>query len=329
MEPTLDDALLTAYLDGELTPQDRQRLEQRLANEPELRQRYVMLEETWHCLDLLEQESADAEQIETTLKIAAVSISAYPSTTSASKMLRFGKWGIALFAGLAVFIVTFQIGKQSPLDNPSFRQKIERLEMYRAILGNDGIELVRKLAIDRVFLPPLPGDVQPVDPSEYEPSPLGWLSNDFTDSVIGYHYEFDDVALYQLLYRNIQTYNRLPPEMVKQIRILHHDIESAPRRTELLLTLQNYYHWFKSLQPYEKFDLRKPASIEEKVAAIIALKSFLEHQPEDVPMSSEIVGIEESSRLAETLTELTPWRKEQLLNDAPNRIINELKQSSR
>ena len=326
MEPTLDDALLTAYLDSELTPEDRRHLEQRLANEPELRQRLNLLEETWHCLDLLEQVSMDAEQVETTLKIAAVSVS--PLFFTASKTSRLGKWGIALFASLAVFFVTFQFGKQSPLDNPSFRQKIERLDMYLAILDEGGIKLVRELAEKRVFLPPLPHDVLPIDSHEYEPSPHGWFAGDLAHWVIGNHDEFDNAELYQLLSRNIQTYNRLPPERARLVHKLHHDIEMAPRRNELLWTLQNYYHWCKALQRYERIELKQSKPIEEKVAAIIKLKTYLERQPEDTPMPSEIVGIEESSRLAETLSELTLWRKERLLNDEPIRIINELKQLS-
>ena len=327
MEPTPDDALLTAYLDGELTPQDRQQLEERLANEPELRRRLTLLEETWHCLDLLEQECVDSEQIETTLKIAAISVSAHPLTTS--KIVRFARGSVALLAGVVVFFGTFQIGKQAPLDDPSFRQMIERLEIYHAILDEGGIELVRQLAQDRVFLPPLPDDAQSVDPSEYEPSPRSWFFGDLTHSVVSYHSEFDDAELYQLLYRNLQTYNnRLSPEKVKQIQELHQNIESAPRRSELFLTAQNFYHWFNSLQRYEQFQLRKSKPIAERVAAMIELKASLELQPGDTPMPSEIAGFEESSRLAETLAELTPWRKERLLNDAPNRIIDELKQSS-
>ena len=327
MEPTPDDVLLTAYLDDELAPQDRRHLEQRLANEAELQRELDLLKETRDYLDLLEQESVNAEQIETTLQIAAVSISKFP--LAASRASRFGRWAITAIVALTLFAVTFQIGNQSPLSNPSFRQTVERLDMYLAILDDDGIELLQHLAMNRVFLPQLSDDVSPVAQSEYKPQPRGWLANTFTLSTAGEHRELDESGLYQLLHRNIQTYRRLPPEKAKQIQKLHLDIETAPRRTELLLTLQNYYHWFKSLQPYEKIELRKPRTIAEKVTAIIDLKTYLEQEPGDVSsVISEIVGIEESKQLVETLEGLILWRKERLLNEEPIRIINELKQSS-
>ena len=330
MEPTPDEALLTAYLDDELTPQDRQHLEQRLANEPELRQRLTLLEETWHCLDLLEQESTDTEQIETTLKIAAISMSA--SSFVPLKISPFKKWGLAVFAGLALFAITFHLGKRSPLDDSSFRPMVERLDMYRAILDDDGLDLLRQLAVERVFLPPLPDDVPPIDPHEYQPNPHSSRTfHTFTYPVMNYRDEYNNTELYQLFYKNIQTFHNLSWEKREQVRKLHRDIKEAPRSVELVLTLQNYYYWLKSLQSYEKVKLKKPKLLEEKIEEIIALKTHLDRQQTDdsTLMPSEIIGIEESKHLAEALAKLTIEQQERLLNDEPFRIINELKQSFR
>jgi len=328
MEPTPDEALLIAYLDGELSPPDRELLDQRLTDESELRHRLTLLEGTWRCLDLLEQESVVAEQIEATLNITAISLSSIPLIPP--KIHRYGRWGIAVLAGMVLFVITFTLGKQSATDTSSFRRMVERLEMYRAI-SDDGLEFLRLLARERAFLPPLPEGIPRGEPHEYEPSFFsGWMSNTVIGRAINYHDESDDPERYQLFSKNYQTYSLLSKEKAEQVRKLHRDIEGAPRSVELALTMQNYYHWLKSLQQYERNDLRNLKTPDEKVADIIELKSRLDRRlSEDTPsMSSEIIGIEESKSLAETLAKLPSWRQERLLNNTPLQIINDLKRSA-
>ena len=329
MEPTIDEALLTAYLDGELTPHDRQFLEQRLVNEPELRQRLTLLEEIRYCLDLLEQEGPDIEKIETTLKVAAVSVSTSPFTQL--KINRYVKWGIAALIAVLLFTVSFQFGKQSFLNDPCFRQMVERLDMYIAV-SDDGFELLYQLADKRVFLPPLPEDSPPIDPLGYTPITRSlWKYNAFTRPVTKDQDESNKEELYQVFYKNIQKFHNLSREKADQVRKLHWDIQNVPRSLELTLTLQNYYHWLKSLQSYEKNALKRSQPIEGKVADIIKLKKFLDEQQADdeTLIPSEIIGIEDRKCLAEALAKLPPWEQERLLNNDPLKIINELKQSFR
>ena len=327
IEPTPDEALLTAYLDGELSSQDRQRLEQRLAHEPKLRQQLTILEETWHYLDLLEQEGTDTEQVETTLKTAAVSLLDSPIVP-----MRMGwciKWGTAILIGMVLFTGSFQFGGQFYLDDPFFRRMIERVDMYRAI-SDDGLDLLRRLTNERVFLPPLPQDMPPMDPHEYEPhAHFYWTFAAFVNPVIYDRNDIDETEWSQLFYKNIQKFHILSPEKKKQILKLHRDIEGTPGRVELVLTLQNYYHWLKSLQAYERNDLNRSTSTEEKAAGIIALKKHLDERQLDdaVSMPSEIIGMEENKNLAKALAELPPWRQERLLNIEPIQIINELKRT--
>ena len=109
MEPTPEESLLTAYLDGEISPQDKQLLEQRLAEESELRERLSELEETWHYLDLLERENADAEKIETTMRVTAISMSAIPLLPP--KIRWFSEWSAFFLACALLLMTSFYLGK--------------------------------------------------------------------------------------------------------------------------------------------------------------------------------------------------------------------------
>ena len=324
MEPTADETLLTAYLDGELSPQDRQLLEQRLAQEPELRQRLVLFEDTWHCLDLLEQESSNVEQIETTLHVAAVSLSQVPFVPTT--MNPFKKRILAALVGVVLFAIAFHLGTQPFLDDPSFRQMIERYDMYLAVADDGGLPLLQQLAFKRVFLPPLPEDAAAIDPSEYEPG-------SHRRSGIVRHQsprkESDDPELYRLFYRNLQRFDTLTTDKTQQVRRLHQDIERTPGHDDLVTTLQNYYYWLKSLQSYERAGLTQQKSMESKVSAITELKTRLDnrHLDDAMQMPSEVIRFEESERLAEALADLPPWQQDRLLNNDPIQIINVLQQS--
>ena len=340
MEPTPDEALLTAYLDGEIVPADRQGLEKRLADEPELRQQLALLEETWNYIDLLEKEETDAEKVETTLKILAVSLSTKPAVSSSTT--RWPPWFLAPIAGLLFFAVCYPFGmhsaKRNTFADPSFRQMMERLDMYLALMNeDDGLELLRYLSAHRVFLPEthhgVPLGATPVDINEFRPNlrvQTASAFHDFFRDVLSHsavaewgHWESE-----QIVWRNIQTYQLLSSEQASQMLQIHRAIEGAPRRAELLLTLQNYYHWLKSLQAYERMTLRQPKPLEEKASDIIGLKTRLDYLQlgHSAFMPAEIVDMEESQRLAEVLSVMPFNERDRLLNGDPLLMINEIKQ---
>ncbi|MCL2005763.1 MAG: hypothetical protein FWG73_06325 [Planctomycetaceae bacterium] len=324
MEPTPDEALLIAYLDGEITPQDREALEQRLAEEPELQEKLTLLGETWNYLELLEKEDADAVQIETTLKTVALSLSIAHVPALQKKPAK--QWAVFAIVGLAIFFIFLQVGLRTSFDDPSFRRKLERLDMYLAITNDDdGLELLQKLTAKRVFLPALP-DAELPDASEFKPSFRIRMSNAWNRST-GSFWNGADTELNQLFYRNLQPYRLLSREKRSQIRTLHRNIEASPRQAELLLTLQNYYHWRQSLQSYEKIALRQPKPLSERVSDIVELKTRLDGlSPETgIWLPSEVVGIEESRRLAAILAELPLEHQERLLNEGPILMIDELR----
>jgi hypothetical protein len=223
------------------------------------------------------------------------------------KINRWGRWGLVVLAGLTLFVVTFQIGKLTPLEAPSFRRMIERLDMYLAIINEEnGVEFLQQLAEKHVFLP-------------------------LTDHPITEKQCPQDDELYRLLFhRNLERLKAMTPNEVEHVVALHRAIEESPQRMELLLTLQNYSCWHRSLQSYDRLASSPPKPLEEKVADIIKLKTRrYEFQPEDTDfMFSEIVGTATSKLLAETLAKQPPRQKDDLLNEEPIVLIYQLEQRS-
>ena len=71
--PVVDDELV-AYLDGELDAESSQRVEARLATDPEFRQRLRNLEQVWDSLDYLPRAELNEEFTHSTLEMVATEI---------------------------------------------------------------------------------------------------------------------------------------------------------------------------------------------------------------------------------------------------------------
>ncbi|MDR0337269.1 MAG: hypothetical protein LBI18_09285 [Planctomycetaceae bacterium] len=335
-EISSDEKILSAYLDGELSLQDRQLVESRLATESEFRTLLASLEESWQLLDLLERVEVDKKLVESTLETVIVS----EEQNVSKRQVRTKRWYFAktILAGilfLLFFGFSFRLGEHLAPDNNYWLRIaspiIDRLDMYLTVVDDDP-ELLRLLAEQRLFLPTLSAGAKPIDPNEYRPS----SSVRILDS-LSVHPSFAewkrrvkriqnlDESLYNRFYNNSKKFQNLSLEKKRKLKKLHESIERSPRRYELFQTLQNYYNWRKSLQSYEKTDLRRPLPATERVKQIAALKNHLDaNQPETitVPLLSEILN--SNADLAKALDRLSMQEKEILLNTTPAQIIGVL-----
>ena len=332
------------YLDGELAPSDRRRLEDRLTTDPQLRESLQKLEESWRCLDLLETFVTDKEQVETTLEMVILDTEQAISLHAEARQRRFS-WklivrplALVLLFGIGVFL-----GERLAPDKNFFLRVaspiIERLDMYLLLYGQDE-KLLPLLARQQVFLSAFPGGSVPGDLKEYQPSPTTKMLDSFTifpnfretrrriDRING----LDD-ALFRQIYHNNERFNEFSMEKKHRLLAFHERIELSPRRYELLQTLQGYYNWRKSLQSYERAEIDQPRlSVEQRVGRIASMKKRLEtnrvvHDVVSLPTDDQTLPPFEE--LAELLWHLDWQEQELVLNLPPEQAIPYLTQLNR
>ncbi len=329
-ELTADEALLSDYLDGELSVQERGDTEKRLENEPVLREMLAELEENWRMLDVLERETSDKNFVATTMKMVAVQT----EEPASPKFYRFVRTKILLggIAFMILFVGAFFAGSRVGDKSAALRTAapiLERLDLYLPLLEEDN-ELLPLLTERRLFLPPK----EPQEnSSRFKKDSVALFSeqkilHETLEERLVRIENLDD-ALYARFYDNFQKFQALSPAKQRRLLDLHRAIVAAPNWYEQMLTLQNYHQWRKSLQSYEKTELRKPLPANEKVTQIAELKRRLDanHASDVAPQMAKPEELT-VKRYGQTLEMMPDAQKVPLLGEAPERILRTLEEQT-
>jgi anti-sigma factor RsiW len=144
---------LTAYLDGELSSEDRRRVEEKLARDAAYRTELQRMQQAWDMLDKLPRATVDESFARTTIEMAAV-VAVDEARTQALEIPRRRKRR-AIFGGLAIagaVFLGFMLGvKAGPQKNRQLLENlplIENLDQYRQA---DSIEFLQKLEAAKLF----------------------------------------------------------------------------------------------------------------------------------------------------------------------------------
>ena len=144
---------LTAYLDGELSPEERAAVEKRLAEDEAFRQRMQRMEDAWAMLDALPRTEADVSFTQSTVEMVA--LAAREDVAAAEQANRRNRWigGIAtslaiMVAGLVGYGVVDRITSAENDQLVRDLPVIENVELYRHI---DDIEFLRQLEEEGLF----------------------------------------------------------------------------------------------------------------------------------------------------------------------------------
>ncbi len=153
---------LTAYLDGELSPEASRAVEQRLASDPQARAELRRLERVWDALEHLPRQPTTEDFARSTLEMVALNAEAAAKPRLAWS--RLGVWGRIALGGLlgvltvGLLVGGFALGRQMfPNPNRPFLADLPillRMEEYRAVGTLEYLEQLDKLGV----FDPVPSD---------------------------------------------------------------------------------------------------------------------------------------------------------------------------
>jgi hypothetical protein len=339
--------ILIEYLDGELSIDSRRDVEERLAREPELREKLAQLERDWECLDLLDKFKTDKQLVATTLETVIASVrepNGDVKKLRPERRFRFLRLTLFVLFASFLFFFSFRFGERlAPDDNFMLRIEspiIERLDQYLMLLDEDPeLSLLRLLTESRVFLPSSASG-EKIDPNDFLPSSQVRIIDAF--SLYPTFAELQrrasqlenlDKTLYNRFYWNNSRFRQLNIEKRNSLRKIHESIERAPRSRELYITLRNYYTWVRALQTYEKAAIRRTnLTLAERVDQIALLKKQLDaDQPysavSNPSLSTAITMVKEEDnvrKLAETLSKTDQHNLNKILDSPPDLILETL-----
>jgi hypothetical protein len=268
---------LTAYLDGELAPDQVQQVEQRLASDSAYLAEMQTLQQTWDLFERMPAEHGSDAFVKTTMELIV------QDATSESRRKRNVGWSRSLrpaamiLIPLLVFGLSFFIFTTSGL--APHRQLVEDLMLI------ENLDRYAKVDSDLDFLVQLEewglfaedktmiadaGSTLPADLFAY--SQPGKFPSRKTIEERREHIERLDLDQKQELKRNYDEYTQLPLDKKTTLRAFHNRLTAHPNQQQLSRVLGEFYEWLKTLGLAEQARLLD-LSGEKQLIEIARIKS--------------------------------------------------------
>ncbi len=147
------DELLVAYLDGELAADEQVRVERRLADDAQFRNRLAQLQRAWDLLDSLERAEADENFTRSTVEMVAVKAADDVQSARARSRLRQTWLYLVGASAMTVSLLAGYLLLSRYLDRPNRElvrdlPVIERVDEYR---NAESVEFLRQLHDQGLF----------------------------------------------------------------------------------------------------------------------------------------------------------------------------------
>ena len=249
---------LSAYIDGELSPDETVVLEQRLAADEKLRKRLAGLKNNWGLLESLPRENVSSRFTASTVEMVAIRATANNSldtSTAIDWASRNPRWlfilAAALLAGFFGYVVTRVITNTSPVNglienrNALLIKHLNFLEHFPEYQLTDDINFLTKLYqmeyfSSRTQVAAYPAIVKQAQDSNEEARIriLGMNSGEKNR-----------------VHRNYLGFLQLPEPEQKRLLILHDTLLAAPNTEVLSKVLITYSRWYQQLDPLEQVEI--------------------------------------------------------------------------
>ena len=249
---------LSAYIDGELSPEETIVLEQRLAADEKLRKRLAGLKKNWGLLESLPRENVSSRFTASTVEMVAIRATANNSldtSTAIGWASRNPRWlfilAAALLAGFFGYMATRVITNTSPVNglienrNALLIKHLNFFEHFPEYQLTDDIEFLTKLYqmeyfSSRTQVAAYPAIVKQAQDSNEEARTriLGMNSGEKNR-----------------VHRNYLGFLQLPEPEQKRLLILHDTLLAAPNTEVLSKVLMTYSRWYQQLDPLEQVEI--------------------------------------------------------------------------
>jgi len=249
MVPEIDpvEEELVAYLDEELEPDHRARVEHRLAEDSHYRDKLRHMQKSWDMLDLLARSEPDENFAHTTVAMVALKAKEATdvqkeNTQRFSLMFQIGVAVSTLACALIAYSVMSWLLALPDRELVADLPLIERLDEYSHA---ESVDFLRALAEHGLFLPEAPdgneeaalppADVPPVPPNPETPEQRRERLKGMSPEQIA------------TIRDRKERFEALSPEQREKIRKLAAKIDADPQADKLNHVLTAYHEWFKSL----------------------------------------------------------------------------------
>lgn len=265
---------LTAYLDGELSPDEVAQVEKRLNQDPAYRAQMQALQRTWEAFDVISNEELDDTFVRTTMEMVAAD--AKSSVSAAPLKTRYFRSLLTMLIPLGIFLAsytwTWRVQTQPHRLLLQNFDLIERFDQYQKTSFD--FEFLVKLKQRDLFSDSADFAFEQMDDLSNVVSELDSHSGRKTNGSDSLEERLESLSLAekQQLKLNFDAYLSLPRSELSRVNEFHRKLQLDPEQNQLLSVLNKYYQWLKVVGPSDRARLLD-ADVESRLNEIARLLS--------------------------------------------------------